>query len=40
MTPEEIREQYPYLYETHLHTSQGSLCGKKTGAEMAQACKE
>ena len=31
---------YPYLYETHLHTSQGSLCGKATGAQMAIACKE
>lgn len=40
MTVEEIRKQYPYLYETHLHTSQGSLCGRATGEEMARACKE
>lgn len=35
-----IREQYPYLYETHLHTSEGSACARSTGAEMARACKE
>ncbi len=28
-----------YLYETHMHTSQGSACGKSTGAEMARAYK-
>ena len=31
---------YPYLYETHLHTSQGSACGKYPGREMAAAAKE
>jgi hypothetical protein len=35
-----IREQYPYLYETHLHTSEVSACARSTGAEMARACKE
>ena len=35
-----IREQYPYLYETHLHTAQSSACAQSTGAEMARACKE
>lgn len=40
MTVEEIREQYPYLYETHLHTSESSACAQKPGAEMARACKE
>ena len=40
MTTEEIRKRYPYLYETHLHTCQGSACGRKTGAEMAQACRD
>lgn len=29
-----------YLYETHMHTSQGSACGSNTGAEMARAAKE
>jgi len=29
-----------YRYETHLHTSQGSLCGKSTGAEHARFYKE
>jgi hypothetical protein len=31
---------YPYLYETHLHTCQGSACAVNTGAEMAKAAKE
>ncbi|SCW57700.1 hypothetical protein SAMN02910456_01951 [Ruminococcaceae bacterium YRB3002] len=30
---------YPYLYEAHLHTNQGSACGRNTGAEMAAACR-
>jgi len=29
-----------YLYETHLHTRQGSACGNNTGREMAIAHKE
>lgn len=35
-----VNDKYPYAYETHLHTNQGSACGKNTGAEMALACKE
>lgn len=35
-----IREKYPYLYETHLHTLEGSACAHYTGSEMARACKE
>lgn len=35
-----LRKEYPYLYETHLHTSQASACARSTGAEMARACKE
>lgn len=34
-----MKDAYPYLYETHLHTSQGSKCGKNTAVEMAQAAK-
>lgn len=34
-----IREKYPYLYETHLHTSEASACAKSSGEEMAKACK-
>ena len=30
----------PYLYETHLHTCQGSKCGRSTGAEQARFYKE
>lgn len=37
---EHIREQYPYLYETHLHTMEASACAHNTGEEMARACKE
>lgn len=33
-------EGFPFLYETHLHTNQGSACGHNTGAEMAAAAKE
>ena len=30
----------PYTYETHLHTCQGSACGRSTGAEQARFYKE
>lgn len=33
-------EDYPYLYETHMHTNQASACGKRPGADMARAAKE
>lgn len=33
------REQYPYLYETHLHTNMGSACAKNTPEEMVLAAK-
>lgn len=32
--------EYKYLYETHLHTNQGSACGGNTGEEMAIAAKK
>lgn len=32
-----IRNDYSYLYETHLHTSQSSACAHATGYEMAKA---
>lgn len=35
-----IRKEYPFLYETHLHTSEASACAVNTGKEMAKACKE
>lgn len=35
-----IDREYPYVYETHLHTSQASACAHNTGREMAQACHE
>ena len=35
-----VQKEYPYLYETHLHTLQGSACAHNTGAQMAKACKE
>ena len=33
-------KEYPFLYETHLHTNQGSACGHNTGYEMAKAAHE
>lgn len=30
-------EGYPYAYETHMHTLQGSKCGRNTGEEMTMA---
>lgn len=35
-----LPENYPYLYETHMHTSQGSACGACSGAQMAKAYQE
>lgn len=40
MTGKNLREAYPYLYETHLHTKEASACAKSSGADMAAACKE
>ena len=37
---DKIKKEYPYLYETHIHTSEGSACSIATGQEMARACKE
>ena len=34
-----LREDYPFFYETHMHTNQGSACGNNTGYEMAEAAK-
>ena len=30
----------PFLYETHMHTSQGSACGRATGKEQARAYRD
>lgn len=35
-----MREEYPYLYETHMHTCESSRCAKNTGEEMAKAYKD
>ncbi len=32
--------KYPYIYEPHLHTSEGSKCATSSGKEMAIACYE
>ncbi len=32
--------EYPYFYETHMHTSQGSACASCTGAEIARAYRD
>ncbi len=34
-----VLEGYPYVYETHLHTKEGSACGTASAVEMVQACK-
>lgn len=34
-----IRKKYPYLYETHLHTTQASACAQNTAIEMIDAAK-
>lgn len=36
---QDYRREYPYLYETHLHTREGSACARSGGADMAKACK-
>lgn len=33
-------KEYPFLYETHLHTNQASACAVNSGYEMAKAAKE
>lgn len=33
-------EEYKYLYETHLHTNEGSACGRNSGLEMAKSAKD
>lgn len=35
-----ISQEYPYLYETHMHTCESSKCAHSTGEEMAKACKK
>lgn len=35
----DYRTEYPYLYETHLHTMEGSACAHCSGGEMAKACR-
>lgn len=35
-----LLSDYPYFYETHLHTNQASACAVNSGAEMAKAYKE
>lgn len=40
MTQTEIKEKYPFLYETHMHTYEASKCAVCSGADMAWAYKE
>ncbi len=35
-----MKRLYPYLYETHCHSSESSACAKNTSVEMARAHKE
>lgn len=34
-----IDDEYPFVYETHLHTVQASACAAATGEDMAKACR-
>lgn len=33
-------KEFPFLYETHMHTREGSACAQNSGKEMARAYKE
>ena len=33
-------KEYPYLYETHVHSSEASACARSTAVEMARAHKD
>lgn len=35
-----IREEYPFLYETHMHTCEASACARSTGWDVAKAAKD
>lgn len=35
-----VSREYPYAYETHLHTMEGSACGRCSAVEMVRACKK
>ena len=39
MKIDEVLEEYPYFYETHLHTNVSSLCGMASPEEMVETCK-
>lgn len=36
----DYRKEYPYLYETHLHTKEASACARSSAADMARACRQ
>lgn len=40
MNTDRIIEEFPYFYETHLHTNASSACGKSSPEDMVIACKE
>lgn len=35
-----LKEKYCYLYETHMHTKEGSACGRDNAADIVRAYKE
>lgn len=37
---DELKNEYPFLYETHLHTKEASRCAVSSGKEMADATHE
>lgn len=40
LTNSEIEKEYPYFYETHLHTNSASKCGKAAPEDIVIACKD
>lgn len=40
MFQNQFTKEYPYLYETHFHTSESSACGRNTAVEMVRAAKK
>ncbi len=40
MTAQEIQKKYPYLYETHMHTAEGSKCATAFAKDLVKAYKE
>lgn len=40
LSTKNLIKEYPYLYETHLHTSEASACARNSAVDMAKSAKE